>query len=143
MPRRLSGGVAVAAATLAVSLLAVANPAQADSPNANVGFGQLYYDGAVVRTVATPTSQPGSGTDAIYTFLGDKADGQLSITSVAPGDRDYHGGRWAVYVVEWNVAPYLLTSKAALLAAAAAGEVNIARMPAADFVCPVTLVPQA
>jgi hypothetical protein len=132
--------VSLAAAALAISL-AAASPAQADSTNANVGFGQLYYDGAVVGTVATPTSQPGAGVDAIYAFPGDKADGQLSITSVAPGDQDYHGGRWAVYVVDWNVTPYLITSDAALLAAAAAGEVSIARMPAADFVCPVTLVP--
>jgi hypothetical protein len=143
MPRRRSGVVSVATAALAVSLLAAASPAQADSTNASVGFGQLYYDGAVVRTVATPTSQPGAGVDAIYAFPGDKADGQLSITSVAPGDRDYHGGRWAVYVVEWNVTPYTITSDAALLAAAGGGELSIARMPAADFVCPVTPAPNA
>jgi hypothetical protein len=143
MPGHRFGVGAVAAATLAVLLLTAASRAQADSTNAIVGFGQLYYDGAVVRTVATPTSQPGAGTDAIYAFPDDKADGQLSITSVAPGDQDYHGGRWAVYVVEWNVTPYLLTSDAALLAAAGAGDVSIARMPAADFVCPVTPVPQA
>jgi len=142
MPRRRYPVAAVAAATLAVSLLVAAGPAQADSTTANVGFGQLHYDDAVVRTVATPTSQPGAGVDAIYAFPGDKADGQLSITSVAPGDRDYHGGRWAVYVVEWNVTPYNVTSDAALLAAAGAGDVSIARMSAADFVCPVTPVPQ-
>lgn len=141
MSRRRWAVVAAGVATLSASLLAVAGPAQADSPNANVGFGLLYHDGAVVRTVATPTSQPGQGVDAIYAFPGDQAEGQLSITSVAPGDRDYHGGRWAVYVVDWNVAPYLVTSDAALLAAADAGDLTVTRMPAADFVCPVTPTP--
>lgn len=126
------------AAALAAPLLTIAAPAHADSDNANVGFGRLYYDGTVVRTVATPTSQPGRGVDAIYAFPGAQADGQLSITSVAPGDRDYHGGRWAVHVVDWNVAPYLLTSDAALLDAYAVGDVSIARATAADFVCPVS-----
>ena len=138
MSRPRIAAVAGAAAALTIPLLALAGPAQADSANARVGFGQLYYDGAVVRTVATPTSQPGNGVDAIYAFPGTKADGQLSITSVAPGDRDYHGGRWAVHVVEWHVEPYPITSDADLLEAADAGDVSITRMPAADFVCPVT-----
>ena len=46
-----------AAVVLTLAPLAVAIPAQADSGNpqgANVG--RLYYDGSVVRTVATPTS---------------------------------------------------------------------------------------
>ena len=138
MLRRSARALAVAAATLAASLSVLAQGAQADSGNASVGFGQLYYDGTIVRTVATPTSQPGQGVDAIYTFPGDAAAGQLSITSVAPGDTDYHGGRWAVYAAEWNVTPYLVTSDADLLAAASVGDVTISRVPAGDFVCPVS-----
>jgi hypothetical protein len=42
-----------------------------------------------------------------------------------------------VNVVTWNVAPYLLTSDEAVLAAAAAGDVTITRNPAADFLCPI------
>jgi hypothetical protein len=130
----LAGAIGVAAG-LMLTLQGVS--AQAASENAAVGFGSLYYDGAVVGVIATPTSQPGAGVDPIYAFPGDKADGQFSITASAPGDRDYHGGRWAVHLVTWNVEPYLITSDADLLAARDAGDVSITRAPQADFVCPV------
>ena len=131
--RRILSGLAIPLAIAAS--LAVASPANADSANAAVGFGQLFHDGSVVRTVATPTSMPGRGVDAIYPVV-NGATGQLSVTSAAPGD-NYHGGRWAVYVVTWNVTPYLITSDSAVLLAEAAGDVTVTRMPAADFVCPV------
>ena len=59
------------------------------------------------------------------------------MVGVAPGDAGYRGGHWAVFVVTWNVAPYLLTSDEAVLAAAAAGDVTVTRNPAADFLCPI------
>ena len=129
--------VALGVGTLTVPL-ALAAPAAADSDRAAVGFGQLFYDGQVVRTVATPTSQPGRGVDTIYAFA-DGAPGQLSVTSVAPGDRGYHGGRWAVHLVNWvdSASAELLTSDEAVESARAAGDVTVTRVPAADFVCPV------
>ena len=52
----------------------------------------------------------------------------LVIASVAPtfaasgpGDRDYHGGKWAVHEASFNVAPHTLTSEEAVLAAQQAG----------------------
>jgi len=39
--------------------------------------------------------------------------------------------------VSWNVTPYLLTSEAAVLAADAAGDVTVTRVPANDFKCPI------
>jgi hypothetical protein len=134
-PRPLAVAALAAAAAVAIQPTAVA-----DSDHARVGFGQLFHDGDTVRTVATPTSMPGQGVDAIYAFGADAAAGQLSVTSVAPGSPGYHGGRWAVYVVDWSdsVTATLLTSDEAVLAAAATGDVTVTRMPAADFVCPVT-----
>ena len=127
---------AATAAVFTLAPLAVAGPAQADSSNPQgANFGQLFYDGTVVRTVVTPTSKPGKGVDPIYPIIGG-VDGQMPVTATAPGD-NYHGGRWAVNVVTWDVAPYLLTSDEAVLAAAKAGHVTITRMPGADFVCPV------
>ena len=108
--------------------------ADSDNPQ-GANFGRLYYDGAIVRTVATPTSHPGRGVDDIFAVSGG-VDGQLSVTAVAPGD-NYHGGRWAVHVVTWNTTPYLLTSDEAVHAAAAVGHITVTRVPAADFVCPV------
>jgi hypothetical protein len=131
----------VAAACLAaVGAVAPAGTAAADSDRARAAFGELFHDGEVLRTVVTPTSQPGRGVDAIYAFGGDAASGQLGVTSVAPGAPGYHGGRWAVHVVDWvdGVSPYLLTSDEAVAAATEAGDVTVTRMPAADFVCPVS-----
>ena len=59
------------------------------------------------------------------------------MAAVAPGDTDYHGGHWAFHSVTWNVASYPLTSEAEVLAAAAAGDVTITRVPENDFLCPV------
>lgn len=130
--------IATALLTAAMALpgVVLAAPASADSDDAAAVFGRLYHDGEIVRTVVTPASQPGMGVDPLFAVQ-DGASGQLAVTSVAPGMPGYHGGRWAVYVVDWNVTPYLLTSDEAVAAAQVAGEVTVTRMPAADFVCPV------
>jgi len=134
--RRSALGLSIAGLVAPLSLF-TAPAVMADSGSAAASFGLLYHDGATVRTVVTPTSTPGGGVDPIFA-VADGVDGQLAITSVAPGGPGYHGGRWAVYVVQWNVAPYLLTSDEAVAAAKAAGDVTVTRMPDADFVCPVT-----
>ena len=119
-------------------LLGTALSAFADSPNAAVGFGTLFYNGGTIHTVIPPAAFPNSGTDPFYK-LTTGAAGQLGIAGVAPGTADYHGGAWAVNLVTFNagVTPYLLTSAAAVQAAAAAGDVTVTRVPAADFRCPV------
>ena len=51
---------AAAAAVFTLAPLAVAGPAQADSSNPQgANFGQLFYDGTVVRTVGDPDQQTG------------------------------------------------------------------------------------
>lgn len=115
----------------AVLLIAVAGVAFAKP-----GFGNLYYNGSVVRTVVPPAAAPWTGVDPIYAIV-DGVTGQLNITAVAPGDVDYHGGRWAVHVVTWNVDPYLLTSAADVYTAEASGDVTVTRMPDKDILCPV------
>ncbi|MHC4470879.1 MAG: hypothetical protein ACYS99_07925 [Planctomycetota bacterium] len=103
---------------------------------AKPGFGQLFYDGSVVRTVVPPATMSKPGIDDLYVVMYGAA-GQLAVAAVAPGDRDYHGGKWAFHSVTWNVAPYLLTSESQVLAAAAAGDVTITRVPENDFKCPI------
>ena len=61
----------------------------------------------------------------------------IGVTGVAPGTIGYHGGHWKFHLVTWNVIAYPLTSEAAILGAAAAGDVTIARIPANDFLCPI------
>ena len=119
-------------------LLGTALSAFADSSNAAVGFGTLFYNGGTIHTVIPPAAFPKSGTDPFYK-LTTGAAGQLGIAGVAPGTADYHGGAWAVNLVTFNagVTPYLLTSAAAVQAAAAAGDVTLTRVPDQDFRCPV------
>ncbi|UCF02635.1 MAG: hypothetical protein JSV14_02980 [Deltaproteobacteria bacterium] len=103
---------------------------------AQVQFGYLFYDGEVVRTVVPPATMSKPGRDDLYVVM-QGVQGQLAIAAVAPGDTDYHGGKWAFHSVTWNVDPYLLTSEADVLAAEAAGDVTVTRVPAMDFKCPI------
>jgi hypothetical protein len=107
-------------------------PAFAQRP----GFGNLFYNGDIVRTIVPPSAMPQTGVDNLYVVI-NGAVGQLGIAAVAPGDTNYHGGAWAVYTVMWNVSPYLLTSEEDVLTAEAAGYVTVARVPENDFRCPI------
>jgi len=105
---------------------------------ATPGFGNLYYNGTIVRTVVPPASFPNTGIDNFYKVT-NGATGQLGIASVAPGADSYHGGHWKVFLVTFNpeTTPVLLTSQAAVLAAQSAGTVTVTRNSSADFLCPV------
>jgi len=101
---------------------------------AKPGFGMLYYEDEIVRTVVPP-SEIKKGLDDFYVVT-NGMDGQLGIAAVAPGDRDYHGGHWIVNEVTFNVEPYSLTSEQAVLDAETAGDVTIDRNVSA-FLCPI------
>jgi len=71
----------------------------------------FYVDGALYRTVNTPTDLSGTGApahsfDTIYALAG-----QMNVATAAPGDPGYNGGRWMVHAVAYN------TSWAATVAA--------------------------
>ena len=122
---------------LALAILATSiTPAFADRPGFVFPGGCCFYQGTVVRTVVPPAAAPNDGRDNFYAVMGGVA-GQKAVVGVAPGDTNYHGGDWAFHSVTWNVAPYLLTSEAAVLVAAAAGDLTITRIPANDFKCPI------
>jgi len=124
----------VLAAIIAAAALLGAAPAMAST-----GKGELFLNGRVVGTTVTPAAIPHGGIDPLYEVTNGVA-GQLGIAAVGPGTGNYHGGRWAVFTVTFDqgVAPVMLTSAAAVQAAAAAGQVTITADPAADFRCPVT-----
>ena len=135
MNKRALTFIAVALAALGVNSI---QAGKGNGPDKGANFGALFYDGQTVGTVATPTSTPGKGVDAIY-VVSNGAEGQLGVTSVAPGDQNYHGGRWAVHVVTWvgGGATPLFTSSGQILQAYEDGDLEMVRMPEADFVCPV------
>ena len=113
-----------------VCAVIISLPAAAKRP----GFGNLYYDGELVRTVVPPAAMPFEGRDDLYLV-----PEQPAVAAVAPGDTDYHGGKWAVHLVDWNmnVETYPLTSEAEVLAAQDAGDITITRMAENDFKCPI------
>jgi hypothetical protein len=124
---------------VAIALVFLTFSASAD-PKA--GFGQLFYDGDVVGTVVPPAAAPMQGKDNIYPFT-NGAEGQLPVAAVAPGDTDYHGGKWAVHLVTWmvDVEPEILTSEAEVLDAYMDGDLTITRVLEADFKCPIQSLP--
>jgi len=119
---------------LVIALVLPVSSAFAATP----GFGNLYYNGTLVRTVVPPAAFPNEGRDNFYKVT-NGATGQLGIAAVAPGSSDYHGGHWKVFTVTFNseITPTLLTSEQAVLSAQNAGMVTVTRNAAGDFLCPV------
>jgi hypothetical protein len=120
-------------------LLSIAAGSAAAGGPPKVGF---YVDDVLYRTVGTPTDfsntgAPASTYDKIYAL----GSGLRNVAEAKPGDRDFNGGRWAVYPVTWNVDPYQITNDGALLDAAANGELSIASTPVRLFFCNVALIP--
>src|SRR5207245_9521917 len=79
---------------LAIALILPVTSAFAATP----GFGNLYFNGMIVRTVVPPAAFPNAGLDNFYKVT-NGASGQLGIASVAPGSVNYHGGHWKGFTV--------------------------------------------
>jgi hypothetical protein len=59
----------------------------------------IWADGALYATVATPTHLPNHGPkDGIFAFP--NYPSQRSVAESKPGDQDYNGGRWQVYLID-------------------------------------------
>ena len=133
---RKVGRIVLAVLAAQVLLLSISTTASAARPGFVFPSICCYWEGQVVRTVTPPASTPNEGTDGFFAIV-EGAEGQLAVVAVAPGEAGYHGGHWAFHRVTWNVEPYLLTSDGDVLAAAAAGDVTITRIPENDFLCPI------
>jgi hypothetical protein len=83
---------------------------------AGVGGSAFYAGGQLYRTVGTPTDLSGTGApDGAWDVLYDFGGVQLNVSTVAPGDAGYNGGRWQVHA---------LAFPAGYAAAVAAGDVD-------------------
>jgi hypothetical protein len=103
----------------------------------------FFIDDVQYRTVGTPTDFTNTGApdftyDKIYNLGG---NGLVNVADAKPGDRDFNGGRWAVYAVTWHVARTQFTNDAQILAAAQAGDITISSTPVKLFFCNVAKVP--
>lgn len=121
-------------AGLGLLVAVAAAPVAAGGPPAP-GF---YVDGAIYRTVGTPTDFSGTGAPAsTFDRIYGLGNGLINVAESKPGDQDYNGGRWMVLPVTWNVAPVQLTTAEEVEAYDAAGWLTIADAPVRQFLCPV------
>jgi hypothetical protein len=93
--------IAIASAT-ALAPASIAVVSAAGNGAGGVTGPAFYVDGALYRTVGTPTDFRGTGApphsyDTIYAI-----DGQPNVATAAPGDKGYNGGRWQVLPVTIN-----------------------------------------
>jgi hypothetical protein len=149
MRSRLAASAAAAGGIL-MAMVAGGAPAMA-----GVTGPAFYVDGALYRTVGTPTDltrtrAPAHSWDVIYQFFGAQPH---NVATAAPGDRDYNGGRWQVHGLEFphEFAAALgsgdldgdgvLDSDAEIMAAIEAGDaVDVGVVK--QFVCPVIPLPR-
>lgn len=99
-----------AAATSAALLLSVAASTVAAGGPPSLAF---YVDDVRYRTVGTPTDFTNTGApDFTYDRIYALGSGLINVAEAKPGDRDFNGGRWAVYPVRWaaGVAPVQFTN---------------------------------
>jgi hypothetical protein len=90
---------------LAAALILVPGAAFAGHGAGGVTGPAFYVDGALYRTVGTPTDlsrtgAPAHSFDTIYAI-----DGQPNVATAAPGDRGYNGGRWMVHELTFGELP--------------------------------------
>ena len=136
MKRRLAAAVS---ATLLLASVGASTVAAGGPPSL-----AFYVDDVRYHTVATPTDFSGTGApassfDRIYAL----GPGLINVAEAKPGDRDFNGGRWAVYPVTWaaGVTPMQATNDGEVLAWAQAGLLTIASQPVRLFECTVNPVP--
>ena len=131
----------IASAAAAVTLLASigASGVLAGGPP-SLAF---YIDDVRYRTVGTPTDFFGTGApESTYDKIYNLGTG-INVAEAKPGDRDFNGGRWLVYVVTWaaGVTPVQYTNVEQIYAAEEAGLLTINPDPVKAFFCNVAPVP--
>jgi hypothetical protein len=96
--------------------------------------GTIYAHDMMYKTVATPNDLPNHGKFNTLYILG---DGLAPVSSSAPGERDYRGGRWEVRMVTFTSgSPMQYTNAADVEAAAGRGDVEIGEV-VKRFTCPL------
>lgn len=103
----------------------------------------FYVDDVRYETVGTPTDFFGTGApDSSFDRIYNLGTG-INVADAKPGDRDFNGGRWQVYVVTWaqGVTPVQYTNDQQILQAAQDGLLTIGATPVKEFFCSVSPVP--
>ncbi len=102
-------------AVLVLSLMAAVPVAAAPPQNPELGkpdFSEhIYADGYAWGTkigplLPAPNGHNNQSFDMLFLVQDEGANVQLPVGEAAPGNPEYSGGRWSVYVAEWDVAPH-------------------------------------
>jgi hypothetical protein len=85
-------------------LIFAAAPSALAAGSGGVSGPAIYVDGVAYRTVGTPTDLSGAGAPAssfqtLYNLLGAQP---INITTAAPGEPGFRGGRWMVHGVTFT-----------------------------------------
>jgi hypothetical protein len=139
LPTRLARRISAAAAAITLLASLGSSGALAGGPP-SLGF---YVDDVRYRTVGTPTDFFGTGApDFTFDKIYNLGTG-INVGEAKPGDRDFNGGRWQVYVVTWaqGVTPVQYTNVEQIYAAEDQGLLTIGATPVKEFFCNVAPVP--
>ncbi len=139
--------------TIVVTIVALITATAAYAGSGGVTGPAFYVDGALYRTVNTPTDLSATGApdhsfDTIYQFFGAQP---YNVATAAPGDPGFNGGRWRVHGLEFADYDAAVTAfdtngsgdfdsdeeVIAALTAGAATDIGIVK----SFVCPVIRLP--
>lgn len=98
----------------------------------------IWADGVLYATVPTPSNLPDHGPkDGLYVFT--NLMDQRPVSESKPGDHDYNGGRWQVYLINainpGNI-PGELTSWEEVQSYINSGDLEVSGM-GPSFVCPL------
>jgi hypothetical protein len=127
----------LAFAVVVALVMIVAAPAFA-APGKPTFSPAIYADGQAWGTkgngsLPAPNEHDAQSYDRLFLV-----PGQLPVSEAGPGNPMYNGGRWWTVQVEWNSAPYLLTSYEDVMDAIAAGDLAYTAVQSpAYFQCPL------
>ena len=125
----------------AIALLALLASTTSFADRAQKVENAIWSNGEIYGTILTPASfkaPPSRSTDTLYNFGMSGLMGQRAVSSGAPGDKGYNGGRWTVMMVSFTTlgmsvhdpdgdgfVNFELTSEAAVLAHSGFGHFTI------------------
>ena len=123
---------------LAMTLPATALANKPDSPPGKPDFSiHIYADGVAWGSkLTTYLPAPNDHNMQSYDKLFDDGGSTVPVAEAAPGNPEYNGGRWSVYSITWNVAPYQLYSYQEVMDAEAAGDITTTKLDV-YFQCPL------
>jgi hypothetical protein len=137
MKRILRNTLGACVVLLATALAGFTNASAQGQGALGPPAGMIYADDQLFETIGTPTELPDVGQ---FNTIYDLGSGLANVSSAAPGDRDWRGGRWEVRPIQWlTIAPTQFTNDEQIETAVKNGQIAIGEV-AKRFECPLIRV---